>query len=122
MRSSAELFGPQGWVSQARSGARLCGSSDGSQARWASVSKARRAAWTRSRGSRLDAEWVGRVACGAVAIPARLRFESLSEAHGRALALARETPTLTARSLSERLGGTIALKAESLQRTGSFKL
>ena len=43
-------------------------------------------------------------------------------AHRAALELARETPVLTARSLSERLGGTIALKAENLQRTGSFKL
>lgn len=34
----------------------------------------------------------------------------------------RHTPVLTAASLSERLGGAVALKAENLQRTGSFKL
>jgi threonine dehydratase len=34
----------------------------------------------------------------------------------------RETPALGSRTLSERVGGAIALKAESLQRTGSFKL
>jgi threonine dehydratase len=34
----------------------------------------------------------------------------------------RETPVIGSRTLSDRLGGAIALKAESLQRTGSFKL
>jgi len=34
----------------------------------------------------------------------------------------RETPVLESRTLAERVGGAIALKAESLQRTGSFKL
>ena len=34
----------------------------------------------------------------------------------------RETPVLSSRTLSERAGGTISLKAENLQRTGSFKL
>jgi threonine dehydratase len=37
-------------------------------------------------------------------------------------ALARHTPLLSSRSLSERCGGQIMLKAENLQRTGSFKL
>jgi threonine dehydratase len=37
-------------------------------------------------------------------------------------ALARHTPVLTSRSLSEECGGQILLKAENLQRTGSFKL
>ena len=36
--------------------------------------------------------------------------------------VARHTPLLTSRSLSERCGGQVVLKAESLQRTGSFKL
>ena len=36
--------------------------------------------------------------------------------------IVRETPVLSTRTLSERIGGTIALKAENLQRTGSFKL
>jgi threonine dehydratase len=36
--------------------------------------------------------------------------------------LARHTPLLTSRSLSEGCGGQVVLKAENLQRTGSFKL
>src|SRR5947199_6400410 len=36
--------------------------------------------------------------------------------------LARHTPLLTSHSLSERCGGRLLLKAENLQRTGSFKL
>jgi threonine dehydratase len=34
----------------------------------------------------------------------------------------RRTPTLSSRTLSERAGTTVVLKAENLQRTGSFKL
>ena len=34
----------------------------------------------------------------------------------------RRTPVLSSRTLSERCGATVALKAENLQRTGSFKL
>lgn len=36
--------------------------------------------------------------------------------------LARHTPLLTSRSLSDRCGGQVVFKAENLQRTGSFKL
>ena len=36
--------------------------------------------------------------------------------------LARRTPMLSSRTLSERSGGVVALKAENLQRTGSFKV
>jgi len=36
--------------------------------------------------------------------------------------IVRRTPVLTSRSLSDQCGGTILLKAENLQRTGSFKL
>jgi threonine dehydratase len=36
--------------------------------------------------------------------------------------LVRTTPVLSSRSLGERCGGVVALKAENLQRTGSFKL
>ncbi len=36
--------------------------------------------------------------------------------------VARHTPLLSTRSLSERCGGRVLLKAENLQRTGSFKL
>ena len=34
----------------------------------------------------------------------------------------RETPVLTSQTLSGRCGSTVVLKAENLQRTGSFKL
>ncbi len=49
----------------------------------------------------------------------RERLEAIREANAD---LVRPTPVLTSRSLSERCGGTIAVKAENLQRTGSFKL
>src|SRR5947209_18186006 len=34
----------------------------------------------------------------------------------------RETPVVSSRTLSQRAGSTVVLKAENLQRTGSFKL
>jgi threonine dehydratase len=37
-------------------------------------------------------------------------------------AIARRTPVLSSRTISERTGGVVALKAENLQRTGSFKV
>lgn len=37
-------------------------------------------------------------------------------------AIARRTPVLSSRTISERAGGIVALKAENLQRTGSFKI
>jgi threonine dehydratase len=37
-------------------------------------------------------------------------------------ATARRTPVLSTRTFSERAGGVVALKAENLQRTGSFKV
>src|SRR5437763_6610046 len=36
--------------------------------------------------------------------------------------IVKRTPTLSSRALSERVGVDVALKAENLQRTGSFKL
>jgi threonine dehydratase len=36
--------------------------------------------------------------------------------------IVRETPVLSSKTLSDRAGATVALKAENLQRTGSFKL
>ena len=36
--------------------------------------------------------------------------------------VARRTPALSSRTLSERVGGEVVLKAENLQRTGSFKV
>ena len=38
------------------------------------------------------------------------------------LEIARHTPVLSSRTISERAGGHVVLKAENLQRTGSFKL
>jgi threonine dehydratase len=37
-------------------------------------------------------------------------------------AVARRTPVLSTRTISERAGGTVLIKAENLQRTGSFKI
>jgi threonine dehydratase len=37
-------------------------------------------------------------------------------------AVARPTPVVSSRTLTERAGGVVALKAENLQRTGSFKV
>jgi threonine dehydratase len=51
------------------------------------------------------------------AAPAELR-----RAHDRASSVARHTPTLSLASLAALCGGDIAVKAECLQRTGSFKL
>jgi threonine dehydratase len=36
--------------------------------------------------------------------------------------IVRETPVLTSNTLTQRAGGTVVLKAENLQRTGSFKI
>jgi len=52
----------------------------------------------------------------------RLAAGEAAQAARIVASLARHTPLLTSRSLSERCGGSILLKAESLQRTGSFKL
>src|SRR5262249_42857023 len=64
----------------------------------------------------------GRSVSLVVTTPDGLDIESLRRAHAAALQIVRETPVLTARSLSERLGGRLGVKAEKLQRTGSFKL
>ncbi|MEX1141073.1 MAG: threonine ammonia-lyase [Thermoleophilaceae bacterium] len=53
---------------------------------------------------------------------AALRRERLAATHAAAAEIVRRTPLLTSASVSERCGGTVALKAECLQRTGSFKL
>jgi threonine dehydratase len=49
-------------------------------------------------------------------------LERIRRAAGAGAGVVRRTPVLSSRTLSERVGGTIALKAENLQRTGSFKL
>ena len=52
----------------------------------------------------------------------RIASGEAREARQIVATLARHTPLLSSRSLSERCGGRIVLKAENLQRTGSFKL
>jgi len=51
-----------------------------------------------------------------------LGVEAVRDARKRTRDLVRHTPVLTSRSLSDECGGTVFLKAENLQRTGSFKL
>jgi threonine dehydratase len=48
--------------------------------------------------------------------------EAVGAAREAGADLVRHTPVLSSRSLSEQCGGTVVLKAENLQRTGSFKL
>jgi len=50
------------------------------------------------------------------------RLERLHAAHAASAGIVRTTPVLTSASVSKRCGGTVAFKAECLQRTGSFKL
>lgn len=49
-------------------------------------------------------------------------FADVEKAARRVADIARRTPVLSSRSVSERVGGHVVLKAENLQRTGSFKL
>lgn len=58
----------------------------------------------------------------AARLPDALALAALKDAHRRSSSIVRRTPVLTAGSLGERLGGRLVLKAENLQRTGSFKL
>jgi threonine dehydratase len=51
-----------------------------------------------------------------------LALDRCVAAHRASADIVRHTPVLTSASVSERCGGTIAFKAECLQRTGSFKL
>ena len=53
---------------------------------------------------------------------AKPSLEDLRAVHAAARELVRATPTMTSRSLSREVGGEIVLKAENLQRTGSFKI
>jgi len=46
----------------------------------------------------------------------------IEAARAAVAATARRKPMLSTRTISERAGGTVALKAENLQRTGSFKI
>jgi threonine dehydratase len=56
------------------------------------------------------------------AVADRLAAGEADHAREVVSALARHTPVLSSHSLSERCGGHVLLKAENLQRTGSFKL
>ena len=47
--------------------------------------------------------------------------EDIERAADAGRGMVRETPVLSSRTLSERVGGIVVLKAENLQRTGSFK-
>ncbi|MDQ6818020.1 MAG: threonine ammonia-lyase [Actinomycetota bacterium] len=59
---------------------------------------------------------------GADQVARRIAAMEASAARAIVSGIARHTPVLSSRSLSERCGGGILLKAENLQRTGSFKL
>ena len=48
--------------------------------------------------------------------------EDVAAARPAVESVARRTPMLSSRTISERAGGIVALKAENLQRTGSFKV
>ena len=48
--------------------------------------------------------------------------DDVTAARGAVETIARRTPILSTRTISERAGGVVALKAENLQRTGSFKI
>jgi threonine dehydratase len=56
------------------------------------------------------------------AVERRIKAGDADAARDIVRTVARHTPLLTSRSLSQRWGGQVVLKAESLQRTGSFKL
>jgi threonine dehydratase len=55
-------------------------------------------------------------------LPAELEYHRLNHAHRLVAETVRRTPLLTAGSLGARIGGPLLLKAENLQRTGSFKI
>jgi threonine dehydratase len=59
---------------------------------------------------------------GAEEVVRRIAGGEVREAAERIAALTRRTPLLTSRGLSDACGGQVVLKAENLQRTGSFKL
>jgi threonine dehydratase len=52
----------------------------------------------------------------------QLSLADLQLAQAATAEVVRETPVLSTRTISERSGTTVVLKAENLQRTGSFKL
>ncbi len=56
------------------------------------------------------------------AVNTEVSLEDVRRAATAGAGVIRRTPSLSSRTLSERAGMTVALKAENLQRTGSFKL
>src|SRR5688572_22835182 len=50
-----------------------------------------------------------------------IQFADVVAAAERLAGVAHRTPVLTSRSLDERTGATVILKAENLQRVGAFK-
>ncbi len=66
---------------------------------------------TTTSGTREADRVSARIGAGEVAVARKVVAE-----------VARHTPVLSSRSLAERCGGQVLLKAENLQRTGSFKL
>jgi threonine dehydratase len=52
----------------------------------------------------------------------RVSADDVAAARPAVESIARRTPVLSSRTISERAGGVVALKAENLQRTGSFKI
>jgi threonine dehydratase len=58
----------------------------------------------------------------ALTTPDLASLEELRRIHAAAGAIVRHTPVFSIKSVSERCGGDIMVKAENLQRTGSFKL
>jgi len=55
-------------------------------------------------------------------LAAAVTVEDIRRAAAAGRGVIRETPVLSSRTLTERTGVTVALKAENLQRTGSFKI
>src|SRR3954452_17644492 len=54
--------------------------------------------------------------------PTTVSAHDVAAARAAAESVARRTPVLSSRTISERAAGVVALKAENLQRTGSFKV
>ncbi|MBV8953035.1 MAG: threonine ammonia-lyase [Solirubrobacterales bacterium] len=56
------------------------------------------------------------------AAPERPTLKDIERARRAGEGVVRETPVVSSKTLSQRAGSTVVLKAENLQRTGSFKL
>src|SRR5438270_8230347 len=85
---------------------------------WPRCRAARRSRWT--RWWRLEAEPAS-IDRSAQPSP-EPSADDIRGAAEAGIGVIRETPLLSSRTLTERAGMTVALKAENLQRTGSFKI